>query len=255
MLKTLKGKTALVTGGSKRIGKAICLCLAAEGANIVFTYRKSLLEAEETAEELQGHNVGALAVQLELTDLAACEELIGKALETFGQVDILVNNASDFPRTPLLELSRDRALLERQSDYMHRLHMLSPLYLGMQLGLRMKERGWGRIVNLTDRVTAKGQAYRHWPLYIASKYGLYGVTQVLAEELRPEVTVNSIAPGLVIPPPDFTPQQVRELSEKVPLRRQVGPEEIAADVLHFVYSDAKTGSIILSDGGAGLHTY
>jgi pteridine reductase len=255
MQERLQGKTALVTGGSKRIGKAICLSLAAAGANVVFTYRQSLLEAEETAAEMEHRNVGVLAIQAELTDLSACDQVIAKATETFGQVDILVNNASDFPRTPLADLSRDRDLLERQSDYLYRLHVLSPLYLGMQLGLRMKQRGWGRIVNLTDRVTAKGQAYRNWPLYIASKYGLYGVTQVLAEELRPEVTVNSIAPGLVIPPPDFTPEQVRVLYEKIPLRRQVSVEEIAADVLHLINSDAKTGSIILSDGGAGLHTY
>jgi pteridine reductase len=255
MLKTLQGKTALVTGGPKRIGKAICLSLAGEGASIVFTYRKSVLEAQETARELQDRKVGVLAVQAELTDLAACDELIAKAVNAFGQVDILVNNASDFPKTPLAELSRDRDLLERQSEYLYRLHMLSPLYLGMQLGLRMKQQGWGRIINLTDRVTAKGQAYRNWSLYLISKYGLYGITQVLAEELRPEVTVNSVAPGLVIPPPDFTPEQIRALCEKIPLRRQVSAEEIAADVLHFVYSDAKTGSVILSDGGAGMHTY
>jgi NAD(P)-dependent dehydrogenase (short-subunit alcohol dehydrogenase family) len=125
----------------------------------------------------------------------------------------------------------------------------------MRLGLKMKANGWGRIVNITDRVTVRSQAYSNWILYLVTKYGLFGISQTLAEELRPEVTVNSIAPGLVIPPPEFGEAKVDQLREKVPLKRQVEPEEIAADVVHLVLSDAKNGAVLLTDGGAGTHTY
>jgi len=251
----LNGKTAFVTGAAKRIGRAICLALAGKGANIVFNYRRSAAEAESTKTDLESLGIRALALQGDLTDLEACDRMVAKASETFGSVDILVNNASDFPRTPIEELAADRAHFEKLFAAQVDIHMRAPLYLGIQLGLRMKANGWGRIVNITDRVTVRSQAYSNWILYLVTKYGLFGVSQTLAEELRPEVTVNSIAPGLVVPPPEFDPEAVERLREKIPLKRQVEPEEIAADVLHFVLSDAKTGAVLLTDGGAGTHTY
>jgi pteridine reductase len=110
-------------------------------------------------------------------------------------------------------------------------------------------------VNLLDRVVVRGQAYGGWILYLATKYGLYGLNQTLAHELAPEVTVNGIAPGLVIPPDDFSREEVARLLDKIPLKRQVGPEEIAEDVLYLIRSESKTGSVILSDGGSGLRLF
>jgi NAD(P)-dependent dehydrogenase (short-subunit alcohol dehydrogenase family) len=254
MLDNLEGKTALVTGAAKRIGRAIALALAARGANVIFNYRRSAAEAGATREDLEALGVRAKAIQCDLTDLASCDRLLEEAWESFGAVDILVNNASDFPRTPLETLT-EREVFERLFDQQVAIHMKAPLYLGIKLGLRMKQNGWGRIVNLTDRVTARSQAYSNWALYLVTKYGLFGISQTLAEELRPEVTVNSIAPGLVVPPPEFSPDVVERLREKVPLKRQVEPEEIAADVVHLVLSEAKTGAVLLTDAGAGTHTY
>jgi len=255
MAADLRGRNALITGGAKRIGRAIGLALAARGVNIIFNYRKSGPEANETRELIEALGVRALPIQADLTEMDACDQLIAEALAGFGKIDILVNNASDFPKTPLVELASDRAAFLHLFSQQVAIHMRAPLYLGIQLGLRMKENGWGRIVNLTDRVTVRSQAYTNWILYLITKYGLFGISQTLAEELRPEVTVNSIAPGLVVPPPEFTEDAVAQLREKVPLKRQVTPEEIAADVLHLVSSEAKTGSVILTDGGAGTHTY
>ncbi len=133
--------------------------------------------------------------------------------------------------------------------------MRAPLYLGMQLGLQMKANGWGRIINITDRVTVKGQAYRNWILYLTTKYGLFGVNQALAEELKPEVTVNAIAPGLTIAPEDLDEAQLERIKEGLPLKREADPEEIAADVVHLLRSRSKTGSVIVTDSGAGVHTY
>ena len=253
MLVSLRGKTALVTGAARRIGRVIVLALAQEGVNVVFNHRTSATEAEKTEKDLQATGVKALALQADLTDLDACDVLLKKTAEAFGQVDILINNASDFPRSALKDLRRNREKFSQQLDYLVRLHMRAPLYLSMQLGLQMKENGWGRIVNITDRVTVKGQAYRNWILYLATKYGLYGVTQALAEELAPEVLVNSIAPGLVLPPTEISRQQRERLLQRIPLKREVDAQEIAMDVLHLVRSNSKTGAVILTNGGASLH--
>lgn len=249
------GKTAFVTGAAKRIGREIALALARQRANIVFNYRKSASEAGETKDAIEALGVRVLVLQGDLTDLDACDRMIEEARRVFGKIDILVNNASDFPRTPLAELAADRARFERLFSQQVDIHMRAPLYLGMRLGLEMKANGWGRIVNITDRVTARSQAYSNWILYLVTKYGLLGISQTLAEELRPEVTVNSIAPGLVVPPPEFGEARVEQLREKIPLKRQVEPEEIAADVLHLVMSEGKTGATLLTDGGTGTHTY
>ncbi len=247
----------MVTGGAKRIGRVIGLSLARQGVRVCFNYRSSVREAEQTSREIQDLGVQAMAVQADLTSLRACQDLIDRVAREGAVIDILVNNASDFTKTPLesLDQGRDRDDFASLFDHQAHLHMRAPLYLGMKLGLLMKQRGWGRIVNITDRVVVKGQAYRHWPIYLATKYGLYGVTQALAAELKPEVAVNSIAPGLVIPPPDMTAEQVERQHRRIPLGRSADPEEIAADALHLIRSEAKTGVTILTDGGAGMQAW
>ncbi len=252
MLESLEGKRALVTGAAKRVGRSICLALADQGVDVLITYRRSAKDAETTSQELQSKGVRALALRADLEEISDCERLVADAEREFGGIDILVNNASDFTKTPIQELAQDGKEFRNRFDYFAHLHMAAPLYLGIRLGRGMKERGWGRIVNLTDRVTVRGQAYPDWAFYLTTKYGLYGATQVLARELAPEVTVNSVGPGLVVPPPDFDPEEVERIRRRIPLQRQASPEEIAADVLHLVRSTSKTGSAILTDGGVGL---
>ncbi len=251
----LRGRTALITGGAKRVGKAICLRLADAGINVAFTYLKSATEAEETRREIESRNVRAVSIRADLVDLAACDTVITEASGISGRVDILVNNASEFPRTALSDMARDRESYQRSFQHLAAIHMRSPLYLGMQLGLEMKKNGWGRIVNIADRVVARGQAYSGWSLYLVTKYGIYGVNQVLAQELAPEVLVNAIAPGLVVPPPDFSGEETAKILRKIPVGHAVGTAEIAEDVLYLVRSDSKTGSILLTDGGSGLRTF
>jgi pteridine reductase len=251
----LSGRTALVTGGAKRVGRAIGLRLAREGVPIVLTYLRSAGEAEATRKDIESLGVKALAVRADISDLAACERLVEDATRLTGRIDILVNNASEFPRSPLAGIAGGREAFERSFRYLAGLHMAGPLYLGARLGLAMKANGWGRIVNILDRVVVRGQAYGDWALYIATKYGLYGINQVLAQELAPEVAVNGIAPGMVIAPEAYTPQETEKIVRKIPLRRQVGVEEIAEDVLYLVRSSSKTGSVLLNDGGSGLRTF
>ncbi len=245
----LGGKKALVTGAARRIGREISLALADQGVDVALSFHRSELEARETEEALRARKVRAMAVKADLTDLDACDSLIDRVTSEFGNVDILVNNASEFPQTRLLDLDQDRNRFALQFESQARLHMRAPLYLGMRLGLQMKKNGWGRIVNMTDRITSKGQAYPHWILYLATKYGLYGLTQALAMELSPEVTVNSVAPGLVIPPSGMDPEEIQRLRDRIPLKKEAGPEEIAEDVLHLIRSSAKTGTVVVTDGG------
>ncbi len=255
MVDKLRGKAALVTGGAKRVGRVICLALAEQGINVAFSYRRSKAEAEQTLKELEAKGVRALAIQADLTDLRACHDVIGKSRDSFGTIDVLINNASDFPKTPIEDLTKDPNDFQEQFDALVNVHMRAPLYLGMQLGLQMKANGWGRIINITDRVTVKGQAYRNWILYLVTKYGLFGVNQTLAEELKPEVTVNAVAPGLTMAPDHLNESQLEKVRDGLPLKHEADPEEIAADVIHLIRSRSKTGSVILTDSGAGVHTY
>ena len=248
----LCGKKALITGAARRIGREISLALAKQGVNVALSFHSSEPEARKTEEDLRAEKVQAMAFKADLTDLDACDLLIDSVTSEFGKVDILVNNASDFPHTRLQDLDQNRTQFALQFDMLARLHMRAPLYLGMRLGLQMKDSGWGRIINITDRVTSKGQAYPHWILYLATKYGLYGLTQALAVELSPEVTVNSVAPGLVIPPSEMDPKEIPRLRDNIPLKREAGPEEIAADVLHLIRSSGKTGTVVVTDGGSSV---
>jgi len=251
----LKGRTALVTGGAKRVGRAIALRLAREGIHVALSYLRSAGEAEATRKEIEAFGVRSIAVRCDVSDLDGCDRLADSARSLTGRVDILVNNASEFPRVPIGELAGDRRAFEEAFRHQAGVHMAGPLWLGLRLGLEMKAAGWGRIVNLLDRVVVRGQAYRDWPLYLVTKYGLYGINQVLARELAPEVAVNGIAPGLVIPPVDLSEAEVDSIIRKIPLGREAGVEEIAEDVLHLLRSGAKTGSVILTDGGSGLRTF
>lgn len=247
----LTGKTALVTGAARRVGREIALRLAESGADLLFNYRSSREEAEETQRDLRNLGVRALAVQADLTSLSDCDGLLRAAVE-FGEPDILVNNASDFLSTPLGLLSGDRDVFEEIFSNLCRVHMQAPLYLGIQLGLKMKQRGWGRIVNITDRTVARSQAYRNHCLYLATKYGLHGVTQALAAELAPEVGVNSVAPGFVLAPSEYSSEKVERLKRKNPLQKSAGAREIANDVHFLIAAEFKTGACIVSDGGEGL---
>jgi len=251
----IKGRTALVTGGARRVGRAICLRFAEEGINVAFTFLRSASEAEATRREIESRGVGAVSIKADLADLDSCDAAVKEASGISGSVDILVNNASEFPATALSALAGDRDRFHRDFQHLADLHMRAPLYLGIKLGLEMKKNGWGRIVNMSDRVIARGQAYSNWILYLVTKYGLYGVNQVLAQELAPEVTVNTIAPGLIVPPADFSADDAARIVRKIPVGHMVGTAEIAEDVLFLVRSNSKTGSILLTDGGSGLRTF
>ncbi len=240
----------MVTGGARRIGREIALALAEAGVDVAISYRRS--PADETLATLQSLGVRAAAEPADLLVLDDCDRLIEKITASLGPIDILVNNASEFQSASLAALSSSRSQFEEMFARMTGIHIRAPLYLSLRLGLGMKKRGWGRIVNVTDRAVARSQSYPNHSLYLASKYGLHGATQCLALELAPEVTVNSIAPGFVLPPAGYDANKVKRLQSRNPLGRQAGLQEIAKDVLFLLRSEFKTGCAILSDGGESL---
>ncbi len=245
----ISGKTALVTGASRRIGREIALALAAVGVNVAVHYNTNEAGAAHTVEDVTALGVSALSFQANLIAFDECDRLVREVEEGLGSVDILVNNASLFDSSRLDGLAGDPAEFQNQLDQMVGIHMRAPLRLGAVLGQRMKARGWGRIINITDRLTVNAQAHPNRAMYVATKYGLHGVSQALAGELAPEVTVNCVAPGFTLAPPGLSDEQIEKIVDRMPLKHSIDPKEIASDVVHLVKSTGKTGSTILTDGG------
>ncbi len=236
-----KGKTALVTGGAHRVGKAITLALAEAGANVVINYNTASQAAEATVAEAQGLGVGALAVQADVSDRRQVEAMVAAAQEKFGGVDILVNSASLWRKTPFP--------MEDVSDW-HRVTDIlihGAFYCANAVAPLMLQQGDGVIVNIIDL-----SAWRPWSGFTAHSVGkaaLLALTRQLALELAPAVRVNAVAPGPVLPPPDYNPQQIERVANRTLLKRWGRPQDIAQAVLYFVTAPYVTGETLAVDGG------
>jgi len=240
----LNGKVALVTGGAKRVGKAIVLALARRGCKLVVHYRTSQSEAEETVRELLAAGHEAMAIQADITQEADVERMIETAVAQFGRIDVLVNNAAVFFRTPVDTLTVDE--WEQVMD----VNLTGTFLCAQKVGLRMRDWGWGHIINMTDVA-----GLRPWADYIpysVSKACVIALTQGLALELAPQVMVNAIVPGPVLFQED-TPEEVRQREINKTLVKRAGtPEEVAEVVVFVAESDYSTGSLFHVDGGRSL---
>jgi pteridine reductase len=240
----LRGRAALVTGGAQRIGREIGLTLAALGADIVVHYRRSRREAEELVGILTGSGVRAWAAAADFDRPEEVERLIPRVLETAGRLDFLVNNASIFPAGTLADLDFPD-LVESL-----RVNAWTPFLLGREFARRA---GGGKIVNILD-TRVDGSDVDHVS-YILSKQMLAGLTLLMALELAPALTVNAVAPGLILPPAGKDEAYLDRLAANLPLRRHGTPADVARAVAYLLQADFVTGQVIYVDGGRHVREF
>lgn len=244
-------KTALVTGGARRVGRAIALRLASAGMDVAITYRTGKAEAAEVVAAIEAMGRKALAVRADFARPERAAKAVGDAVEKrFGRLDALVNNASIFAPTPIAKMT------VRAFDENMAVNALAPLLLIQRFapllgsGYRKGDpTSTGRVVNFID-IHVMGQPLRGFVAYNASKAALQEITRTMALELSPRVTVNALAPGVVAWAESYTPAQREAYLRRVPLARPGTPED-AADAALFLVRDAHycTGQTIRLDGG------
>ena len=240
----LTDKTVLVTGGAKRVGKAIVHAFAVRGCKLVVHYQTSYADAEQTVQELLAAGHEAIAVQADITQETEVTRMVETAVARFGRIDVLVNNAAVFFRTPIYTLSVE------EWEQIIEVNLTGTFLCAQQIGLRMREWGWGHIINMAD---VAGQ--RPWADYIpysVSKACVITLTQGLALELAPQVMVNAIVPGPILFQDD-RPEPVRQREIEKTLAKRAGtPEEVAEMVVFVAESDYSTGGVFHIDGGRAL---
>jgi 3-oxoacyl-[acyl-carrier protein] reductase/pteridine reductase len=239
MTESLAGKVILVTGAAKRIGRGIAIRLASEGAQVAIHYNTSRAEAEATAKECND----APLFQAELDQVAEIEKLFREIHGHFGRLDGLVNNAARFTAFDPLDIT------ERDWDYIHSVNLKATFFCCQQAARIMKVQGNGRIVNISSLGGLKPWAiHAH---YCASKAGVIMLTKALAKAWAPEITVNSVAPG-VIPFGDLD-ERAERMVQATPAKRAGTADEIADAVVYFLgATNFVTGQVIAVDGGLGL---
>jgi NAD(P)-dependent dehydrogenase (short-subunit alcohol dehydrogenase family) len=238
----LAGKTVLVTGAAKRIGRSIALRLHQEGARVLIHYSQSKEEAERTAAECGG--AGLYQANLEHVD--EIKRMFTEIAERERRLDGLVNNAARFTKIDPLEVT------EADWDYVHAVNLKATFFAAQQAALLMHRNpgGVGRIVNISSM--GAFLAWAEHVHYCASKAGVIALTRSLAKALAPAITVNSVAPG-VIPFDEVNEERIQSMARATPMGRPGTGEEIADAVMYFIQaSNFVTGQTLQVDGGLGL---
>lgn len=237
----LDGKTALVTGAAKRIGRGIALALADAGVNVVVHYRESVAEADKLHTELVARGVKSWLLKADFDDTEAPRRLISGVIAAAGSLDFLVNSASLF--LPSTIANMDFTSLMRHLQ----VNTWSPLVLSREFTHQV---GRGKIINMLDsRISGHDRSH---VAYILSKQALAVLTEMMAIEFAPGITVNGVAPGLILPPPGKDSDYLDDLAKGIPLKRHGDPGDIADAVLYLLRSDFVTGQVIFVDGGRRL---
>jgi 3-oxoacyl-[acyl-carrier protein] reductase/pteridine reductase len=239
----LDGKSALVTGGARRLGRGIALALAQAGAEVVLTYRNSQAEAAETVRAIESLGRRALAVECDVRSEASVRSAVAAAADRFGRLDLVVNNAAVFESVPL-----DRITLA-QWDAVFETNARGPFLVAREalLHLRAVE---GRIINIGS--LGGMHAWVGHAHYCASKAALHSLTQAMAKAFAPEVSVNCVAPGWI--ELDVDPAgQAAHFAAKTPMQRNGSVDDVAQAVLFFAAGPHfVTGQVLAVDGGLGL---
>jgi NAD(P)-dependent dehydrogenase (short-subunit alcohol dehydrogenase family) len=238
----LRGRWALVTGAARRVGRAIARELATRGMHVVVHYNTSHGEAAGAVAEFERLGVQAIAARADLARADEVRALAERAEAQAGGVAVLVNSASNYLRVRFDDLT------EEVWDASLDTNLKGPFLLSWHIGRAMRARGQGRIVNIAD--WAAERPYVDYLPYTVSKAGIICLTKALAKELAPEVAVNAVAPGPVLPPEDMGEAEKRAIVRATPLGRLGRPEDVARCV-RFLAEEAEftTGAVFLVDGG------
>lgn len=239
---TLSGKSALVTGGARRIGRAIALALANAGADVAITYRTSHAEAEPTARQIESMGLRALALECDVRSESSVRQALASVIARFGRLDLLVNSAAVFESAPL-----DRITLE-QWDRVFETNTRGPFLFAREAIQHLRSTR-GRIVNIGS--LGGIQPWATHAHYCASKAALHMLTKAMAKAFAPEVAVNCIAPGRI--DLDDHLEDAARIAARTPMKRNGSANDIAEAVLFFAAGPAFiTGQILAVDGGLGL---
>jgi pteridine reductase len=240
----LNGKAALVTGGAVRVGKAIALALAGAGADVIINYRSSADAAIQTVAEIEALGRHAVAVKADVSQGDQVQTLVEAAVERLGRLDVLVNSASLWRRTPWAEL--DEAAWDQLVD----IALKGPFLCAKTAAPHLIAHGDGAIINIVDLSAII--PFRNYLPHSAAKAGLVNLTYSLAMELAPVVRVNAIAPGPVLPPPEYTEQQVQAAARRTLLGRWGTAEDVAQAAVFLAQAPYITGVMLPVDGGERL---
>ncbi len=235
----LTGKTVMVTGAAKRLGREIALALARRGANIAVHYHSSAADARRVVAEIKALGVDAIAVKADQSNARQVRAAVARAHRHFGALDCLVAGAAVFRRTPFARLS------EADWDFHLDANLKGPFLFALEVARQMKT---GKMIFFAD--WAAMRPYRNYLPYLVSKAGIICLTKALAKELAPGVQVNAIAPGPVLLPADFPKAERRKVIEATLVKRLGSPQDIVNSVLFLLEgSDFITGHVLVVDGG------
>ncbi len=241
----LNDSVMLVTGGAHRVGKAIALALAGEGARVAFTYHASEAAAHQTAAELQAQSGAALALRCDQTQPEQISAAVAAVVERFGRIDGLVNSASIMPETPFFDTTPadwDAALA---------VNTRGPFFFTQAAARAMlAQDGGGSVVNILDE--SAFAPTRGCIQHGISKSGLWMLTRSCALALAPRIRVNAVTPGAVLIPQGWSEERWQRLAQRIPLRRLGTAEDVARAVVFLMREDYLTGQSIGVDGGSLL---
>ncbi len=238
----LDGKVAIVTGGAVRIGRAIVTRLAQFGVEICLHYGKSTVQAQETIDDIRSLEGTIKPVQADLTDpVQAAQTIVKHAVSQFGHVDILVNNAGVFEEGSLADTTED------SWDRHFAINLKAPFFLSQAFAAQRQTGRRAHIVNLADWRAL--QPDTHHVAYTLTKSALVSLTHCLARQLAPDVQVNAIAPGAILPPGDSGLDFMENLVHRIPLHRTGTPDDVCDALIFLLHSDFITGEVIHVTGG------
>ncbi|MCG6187441.1 SDR family NAD(P)-dependent oxidoreductase [Maribellus maritimus] len=236
-------KTALITGASKRVGKALTEHLASNGWNVVIHYNRSEKEAQELADSLQQKFPKQFfeTVKTNLSEIEEVEEVISKVVKEYGRFQLLINNASVFDPGDIKET--DVNLFDTQMN----VNLKAPFFLIRDFARVCKE---GSIINFVDTRITSNQS--NFSAYSLSKKTLWALTKMAALEFAPEIRVNAIAPGVTLPPEDKDEKYLQKLADNIPMKKPGGLLPVLQSLDYIIQNEHLTGQLLFADGGENL---